>query len=475
MDTKKLRQKILDLAIRGKLVPQDPNDEPASVLLERIRAERERLIAEGKIKRPKKSKASSSESHYQKFTPPFDIPDSWEWVRLEDIANIGTGATPSRGNKKYYGGNINWVNSSVTSKRYVYEPTDHITDLAIKETNCVIYPIGTLIMAMYGEGKTRGQLTELKIEAATNQACAAVQPLNIETKEFIKLYLLANYYHLRQLAEGGNQPNLNIGKICGLYLPFPPLKEQSRIVNEYSKFDKVINSIDNNQCVLLDIIANTKSKILELAMQGKLVPQDPTDEPAAEMLKRINPNAKIITDNPHYPKLPDNWILTDIQSVSDYGKCDSADVYDIKENDWILELEDIEKDSGIILEKKRKADREIKGVRHSFRSGDILYSKLRTYLNKVLIAPNSGYCSTEIIPIKCHDSITPQYLCSWLRSSYFLSYTQSCGYGVKMPRLSTTDARNGIVPLPPLNEQMRIMEQVYSLFGILDSIANSVN
>ena len=173
--------------------------------------------------------------------------------------------------------------------------------------------------------------------------------------------------------------------------------------------------------------------------------------------------------------MPDNWVLTDIQSVSNYGKCYSINVDDINENDWILELEDIEKDSGIILGKKRKGDREVKGVRHTFQSGDILYSKLRTYLNKVLIAPNSGYCSSEIIPIKCHDSITPQYFCAWLRSSYFLAYTQACGYGVKMPRLSTTDARNGIVPLPPLNEQRRIMEQINSLFGILDSIASSVS
>ena len=173
--------------------------------------------------------------------------------------------------------------------------------------------------------------------------------------------------------------------------------------------------------------------------------------------------------------MPDNWVLTDVQSVSNYGKCYSIDVEDINENDWILELEDIQKDSGIILGKRRKGDREVKGIRHTFQSGDILYSKLRTYLNKVLIAPNSGYCSTEIIPIKCHYSVTSQYLCAWLRSPYFLAYTQECGYGVKMPRLSTTDARNGIVPLPPLNEQRRIMEQINSLFGILDSIASSVS
>ena len=161
--------------------------------------------------------------------------------------------------------------------------------------------------------------------------------------------------------------------------------------------------------------------------------------------------------------------------MSNYGKCDSVNVNDINENDWILELEDIEKGSGAILEKKRKGEREVKGVRYTFQTGDILYPKLRTYLNKVLIAPNLGYCSTEIIPIKCHDSVTSQYLCTWLRSPYFLAYTQSCGYGVKMPRLSTSDARNGIVPLPPLNEQRRIMEQIYSIFGVLDLIANSAN
>lgn len=194
MDTKELRQKILDLAIRGKLVPQDPNDEPASVLLERIRAEKERLIAEGKIKRPKKSKASSAPSHYQNFVPPFEIPDSWEWVRLEDVAKIGTGATPSKSNMEYYGGNINWVSSSVTSFPYVDEPTELITELALKETNCEIYPTGTLLMAMYGEGKTRGQVTELRIEAASNQACAAIIPYIPTTKNFVKLYLLANYY-----------------------------------------------------------------------------------------------------------------------------------------------------------------------------------------------------------------------------------------------------------------------------------------
>ena len=173
--------------------------------------------------------------------------------------------------------------------------------------------------------------------------------------------------------------------------------------------------------------------------------------------------------------MPENWVLTNIESVCDYGKCEAVSVDNINAQDWILELEDIEKDTGIILEKKQKRDRVVNGVRHSFDNGNILYSKLRTYLNKVLIAKSGGYCTTEIVPIQCHKSVLPEYLCSWLRSSYFLAYTQSCGYGVKMPRLSTVDAKKGLVPLPPLNEQKRIMEQVNSIFNALDFIFNSVN
>lgn len=258
---------------------------------------------------------TSVKSHYQQFEPPFSIPDSWEWVRLEDVAKIGTGATPSKSNMEYYGGNINWVSSSVTSFPYVDEPTELITELALKETNCEIYPTGTLLMAMYGEGKTRGQVTELRIEAASNQACAAIIPYIPTTKNFVKLYLLANYYQLRRLAEGGNQPNLNLGKISTLFIPLPPLQEQQRIVKQYEFILEAIELLEASKALLVGRINLVKSKILDLAMQGKLVPQDPTDEPASDMLLRINPKAKIITDNPHSWNIPNNWCWTRVKDV----------------------------------------------------------------------------------------------------------------------------------------------------------------
>ena len=414
-------------------------------------------------------------SHYQNFEPPFPIPDSWEWVRLEDIAKIGTGATPSKSNREYYGGNINWVSSSVTSFPYVDEPTDLITELALKETNCEIYPTGTLLMAMYGEGKTRGQLTELRIEAASNQACAAIIPYISETKNFVRLYLLANYYQLRRLAEGGNQPNLNLGKISSLFIPLPPIQEQRRVVEQYGFILESIELLEASKALLEERINMAKSKILDLAMQGKLVPQNPTDEPAADMLRRINPKAKIITDNPHYPQLPENWVLTTIDSVCLYGNSKTIPVSDINAEDWLLELEDMESYTGRLLQIKSKKERVISGSRHSFKSGDILFSRLRTYLNKVHLSTNGGFCSTEMIPITPFKCVVSEYLYYWLRSPFFVEYTISCGYGVKMPRLSTSDANKAIVPLPPLDEQKRIVETIQRFHDGLDRISNALN
>ena len=329
-------------------------------------------------------------------------------------------------------------------------------------------------MAMYGEGKTRGQVTELRIEAASNQACAAIVPFSLEVKNFIKLYLLANYYQLRRLAEGGNQPNLNLGKISSLLIPLPPEQEQKRILQHYETILKYIELAEVSKALLEEHINTVKSKILDLAMEGKLVEQDPSDEPAAEMLLRINPKAKILTDNPHYPQLPDSWVLTNIESVCNYGHCESVNVEEISTDNWILELEDIEKESGYILTRQTKQSRTVSGIRHRFNKSNILYSKLRTYLNKVLLAPEDGFCTTEIIPITAYDCIVPEYLCAWLRSPYFMSYTLQCGYGVKMPRLSTTDARNGIVPLPPLKEQIRIIGQINNIYNTLSDIELSI-
>ena len=454
MDTQKLRQRILDLAIRGKLVPQDPDDEPASVLLDRIRAEKERLIAEGKIKRPKARK-STDKSHYQQFTPPFDIPDSWVWVRLEEIIRVKSGENlnvrelQSKDIYPVYGGNrINgYYNKCNVAK-------------------------DTIIIGRVGFYCGSIHKTNSESWVTDNALIVDTDIVNIDINWLCLVLIWAN---LRKTSNSTAQPVVSGKSIYPVWVPLPSKDEQSRIVDTFDTFIKTIETIEIGKTSVQKLISLTKTKILDLAMQGKLVPQDPADEPAADMLRRINPKAKIITDNPHYPQLPDNWVLTTVDSVCDYGNSENVSVDDIDSSDWVLELEDIEKDSGRIITQKSKHERTINGVRHRFVNGDVLYSKLRTYLNKVLVAQKDGYCTTEIIPVKSYDCVIPEYLCAWLRSPFFLSYTAECCYGVKMPRLSTTDARKGIIPIPPINEQKRITQKLSKISELLSNLSISID
>lgn len=297
----------------------------------------------------------------------------------------------------------------------------------------------------------------------------------IPSKLLSSNYLLLAISSLINTGEGSSIPQMTVPTIKEVYLPLPPYCEQLKITKAFEKITNEIETINRENSKLTSYINIAKSKILDLAMQGKLMPQDPTDEPAADMLLRINPKAKIITGNPHYPQLPDNWVLTTIGSVCNYGDSDNVSVDGIDSSDWVLELEDIEKDSGNIVAQKSKEDRIINGVRHKFIKGNVLYSKLRTYLNKVVVAPADGYCTSEIIPIKTYDCVIPEYLCAWLRSPFFLSYTAECCYGVKMPRLSTSDARKGIMPLPPKNIQFSIVEKINEISTLLEIVSNSTS
>ena len=232
-----------------------------------------------------------------------------------------------------------------------------------------------------------------------------------------------------------------------------------------------------------------RQKILDLAIHGKLVPQDPNDEPASVLLERIRAEKELMikegkikkskkvsksSDTPHYEQvpfeIPNSWAWTTLGEISNYGDSNNVSVTDIADDEWILELEDLEKDTASIIQILSKKERSIKGVRHKFNKGDVLYSKLRTYLNKVLVAPQIGYCTTEIIPFNSYCGISTHYLCHVLRSAYFLDYTQQCGYGVKMPRLSTNDACKGMIPLPPLAEQHRIVAEIERWFSLIDII-----
>ncbi len=222
-----LEQTILQLAVRGLLVPQNPKDEPASQLLKKIRTDKDKLIQDGKIKRDKPLPPIAEDAQL------FELPTGWEWVSVGVLANIGTGATPLRDRPEFYvNGTIPWISSGETSQSVIYESRECVTDLALQQTNLTLYPAGTLIVAMYGQGKTRGQISELAIAATTNQACAGIALFCADShhRHYIKLVFEKSYEEIRELSAGGAQPNLNVAKIKETLIPLPPFPEQHRIV-----------------------------------------------------------------------------------------------------------------------------------------------------------------------------------------------------------------------------------------------------
>lgn len=248
-----LRKAILQLAVMGKLVLQDPSDPPASELLKEIEDEKKRETKEGKIKAAKPlHEISANET-------PYPLPKGWIWVRIVDLVDVGTGSTPDTTNQEYYNGSIPWYTSSATNNLFAEDPEKFITEKAIKETNCKVFPSGSLIVAMYGQGKTRGQISEIVTPGATNQAVAAMvfYVSSQGVKSYLKYFFVKIYDEIRLLAEGAAQPNLNVGKIKKTLVPLPPLLEQKRIV---AKIDKLMEL-----CDLLDEYINTStSKQTEL-------------------------------------------------------------------------------------------------------------------------------------------------------------------------------------------------------------------
>ena len=203
-----------------------------------------------------------------------ELPKGWEYVNIEDIAKVGTGATPLKGNKSYYeNGKIAWVTSGALNDEFVRNATDYVTELALKETNLSLYPKHTLLLAMYGEGKTRGKCSELLIEATTNQAIAAISFENhdISVKPFLKYFLLKNYNDIRMLSSGGVQPNLNLGIVKKTQLPFPPLEEQHQIVQEIESRLSVANKMEESIAQSLQQAEALRQSILKKAFEGKLI------------------------------------------------------------------------------------------------------------------------------------------------------------------------------------------------------------
>ena len=206
-----------------------------------------------------------------------ELPEGWVWASVEQMADVGTGATPLRSKREYYdNGKIPWVTSGALNEEFVSAADEYITDLAVQATNAKVFPTHTLLVAMYGEGKTRGKVSELLIEAATNQACAAIvmEGLSAKVRDYIKLFFLKNYEDIRRLSSGGVQPNLNLSHIKATAIPLAPLAEQNRIVAEVDRRLSLVREVEIQVDANLKRAERLHQSILALAFSGKLSTQD---------------------------------------------------------------------------------------------------------------------------------------------------------------------------------------------------------
>ena len=456
MDTKKLRQKILDLAIHGKLVPQDPNDEPASVLLERIRAEKERLIAEGKIKRSKKSSASDT-SHYENV--PFDVPKGWCWVHLKDIASFGGGKTPSMENKEYWdNGTHLWVTSKDMKTSVINDSMMKISDEALKTMQ--VYQPGTLLMVTRsGILKRMLPLAILGKRATVNQDLKTISIVTPILPIYVFYTILANEsmilrdYH----KDGTTVDSINFDKFVEMSIPLPPQNEQKRIVDAIEHYLSLIEDIKHSEDDILVCIDSAKSKILDLAIHGKLVSQDANDEPASELLKRINPKAVASCDNPHYEQIPDGWCVCTLEDIVDYEQPQAYIVHSTDYSD-LYKIPVLTAGKSFVIGYTNEQD----GICNNIPV--IIFDDFTTDSKYVDFPFKVKSSAMKILHVK--DGINIKYV------AYFMSITRLIGDTHK--RYWISEYSKVTMPLPPKAEQDRIVNQIEGLMCSLDSIAETL-
>ena len=468
MDTKKLRQKILDLAIHGKLVPQDPNDEPASVLLERIRAEKERLVKGGKIKKSKASKTSDT-PHYENI--PFEVPNSWKWTTLENILELVSGQDfpPEKYNANVSGipyiiGASNIDNEQLVINRWTEYPS-------------VYSYLNDLLVVCKGAGVGKMAINNIGTVHIARQIQAVRVYTNYINIRYIKAVIKNNIESIISKANG-LIPGLKRELLLSLQIPLPPFSEQQRIVAEIEKCFALIDIIENGKADLQTTIKQIKSKVLDLAIHGKLVPQNPNDEPAIEVLKHINPNAKITCDNGHYQNLPfevpQNWSWTTLGKI---GKWQSGSTPSRLNKDYyngdIPWLKTGDLNDGYIthipeyITEKALNETSVK----LNPAGSVLIAMYGATIGKIGILTYPATTNQACCACETFNGIDKEFLFFFLLShrDEFIKM----GGGGAQPNISKEKIINTYIPLPPFAEQKRILSAVRKAFVQLDTIMES--
>lgn len=469
MDTKKLRQKILDLAIHGKLVPQDPNDEPASVLLERIKAEKERLIKEGKIKKSKKSTKASDTPHYENV--PFEVPESWVWTTIEEICSkIGSGSTP-RGSNYSANGIPFFRSQNVYNDRLVYDDIKYISEEVHQKMKGTEVLANDLLLNITGGSLGRCAVVPADFNCGNVSQHVCIMRSVLVEPEYFHVLVLSSYFAKSMKITGSGREGLPKYNLEQMGFPLPPLTEQQRIVAEIEHWFALIDQIEQGKADLQTIIKQTKSKILDLAIHGKLVPQDPNDEPAIELLKRINPDFTPC-DNGHKWKLPQSWCWAKGRQIFLPMKSTKP------HNDEFLYI-DIDS-----IDNKRQIINKIKSIKTAnapsrasryTQKGDVVFSMVRPYLRNIAkVSVDGCIASTGFYVCSPIDDLNSEYCYYLMISDYVVTGLNQFMKGDNSPSINKSHIDEWLFPLPPFPEQQRIVQKIEKLFSLLDHIKKSL-
>lgn len=484
MDTKKLRQKILDLAIRGKLVPQDPNDEPASVLLERIKAEKERLIKEGKIKRSKKS--ASDTSHYENV--PFEIPKSWVWTTIEEV-------TPSlqygTSEKSKSSGDIAVLRMGNITRNGTIDYSDLVYTSNKADIEKLRLKAGDILFNRTNSSEWVGKTAIYRGEVPSIYAGYIIRmtPIFLDC-EYVNMVMNSQYerdWCNFVKTDGVNQSNINSQKLGLFYIPIPPIEEQKRIVETGNYWLHLVESIESNKKDIINTITKAKQEVLRMAICGELVSQDPTDEPAIELLKRINSNIEIPCDNPHYPfDIPQRWSWVNLGALCSFLSRGKSPKYSEERKYPVFAQKCNLYNGDISLEQARFLDSSTLSKwddKYKLREGDVLMNstgtgtvgRTRVFHSDCLGTYPFAVPDSHVSVIRTFDSIESKYIHAYLSSKEtqrFLEDNLAGSTNQKELYIGVLD--NLLIPLPPQNEQKRIVEEIDRYFNTLDKIKESL-
>ena len=490
MNGKQLKNSILQWAIQGKLVPQDPNDEPASVLLEKIRQEKERLIKEKKIKRDKNASIiyrGEDNSYYEKMLAtgevkcideemPFDVPQGWEWCRMGSIGDWGAGATPAKGNPDYYGGSILWLRTGELNNGIVYDSEIKVTKKALQECSLRMNRIGDVLIAMYGA--TIGKVAIVGKELTTNQACCACTPFGIYNY-FLFFFLMGSQIDFIKKGEGGAQPNISREKLVSHLMPIPPLAEQYRIVEKIQYLLPLVEKYSDGQILQDKLNSEIKDKlrksILQEAIQGKLVPQIAEEGTAHELLEQIKTEKQKLVkegklkksalndsvifrgdDNKYYEQIGSE--VTEIELPFDF-----PGTWSIARLNAVCQLTDGLKTIGkqCLLDAKYLRGKSSETI---VEQGKLVYKGDNIMLvdgensGEVFIVPQDGYMGSTFKQLWISSSMYESYILAFIQ--FYKETLRNSKKGAAIPHLNKELFYGLIIGIPPLQEQRRIIQKI---------------